>query len=159
MQIIVNCFTPYGDGFVMLQKPRRGWWVLPGGKVDAAEIWPDAAKREMMEEAGLVVDHLVLHGIYHLHIAASDTEAAKDRLIVQFSADCVGGELLESCKEGKLSVIRPGELNDLPMDEGDRLMVRRTLEQVASGVHQVSFGRFSYDADHRLLEWTMSPGA
>ncbi len=156
MQIIVNCFTPYGDGFVMLQKPRRGWWVLPGGKVDADETWPMAAKREMFEEVGLVVDNLKLRGVHLLHIAPAEPDGLPTRrLIAQFSAECVGGQLLKESKEGKVDVVTADQLLDLPMDEGDRKMVSTTLDSVLRDDSLVYFGQFRYDADQRLLDWSI----
>ncbi len=157
MQIIVNCFTPYRGGFVMLQKPRRGWWVLPGGKVNPDEIWPAAAKREMLEEAGLLVDNIVLRGVHLLYMDEQGTPA--ERLIAQFSATCVGGELLMECKEGKLDVVTADKLVDLPMDEGDRIMVTRTLQSIEASESRVYFGSFRYGANHQLLDWSLEPKA
>jgi 8-oxo-dGTP diphosphatase len=157
VQIIVNCFTPYRGGFVMLQKPRRGWWVLPGGKVNPDEIWPSAAKREMLEEAGLLVDNVVLRGVHLLYMDEQST--SPERLIAQFSATCVGGELLTECKEGKLDVVTADKLADLPMDEGDRLMVTRTLQSIEAGESRVYFGSFRYDANRQLLNWSLEPKA
>jgi 8-oxo-dGTP diphosphatase len=160
VQIIVNCFTPYRGGFVMLQKPRRGWWVLPGGKVNPGELWPSAAKREMLEEAGLLVDNVVLRGVYLLYTPATNEQGTStERLIAQFSATCVGGELLTECKEGKLDVVTADELVDLPMDEGDRMMVTRTFQSIEAGESRVYFGSFWYDANHQLLDWSLEPKA
>jgi 8-oxo-dGTP diphosphatase len=156
VQIIVNCLTPYGDGFVMLQKPRRGWWVLPGGKVDPDETWPMAAKREMFEEVGLVVDNLRLRGIHLIHIAPAEPDGMPTRrLIAQFSAQHVGGQLLPESREGKVDVITPEQLLQLPMDEGDRQMVSCTLDSVRRDDPIVYFGLFHYDADQRLLDWSI----
>jgi 8-oxo-dGTP diphosphatase len=156
MQIIVNCFARVHSGIVMLQKPRHGWWVLPGGKVEPDESWPEAARREMREETGLVIDDLRLRGVHALQIASSDG-VLKRRLIVQFSADHVTGTLLEDCKEGKLSVIQPSALVDLPMDPGDKIMVYQTLDATLHNLMDVYFGKFTYTEALELTDWSMEP--
>ncbi|WP_245630126.1 NUDIX domain-containing protein [Alicyclobacillus acidiphilus] len=155
LQIIVNCFVAWEDGFVMLQKPRRGWWYLPGGKVEDDELWRQAAIREFHEESGLTIQDAELRGVYRVHIDASEDSPAKERMIAQFVGRNPSGTLLAEHREGRLAVIRERELEQLPMDEGDRMMLKQTLAAEAKGISCVSFGRFRYDAEHRLLAWEM----
>jgi 8-oxo-dGTP pyrophosphatase MutT (NUDIX family) len=42
--------------------PGSGWWVLPGGGVDADETPRQAARRELAEESGHLVDESELYG-------------------------------------------------------------------------------------------------
>ena len=42
--------------------PGSSWWVLPGGGVDGDETSHEAARRELAEESGYVVDENDLHG-------------------------------------------------------------------------------------------------
>lgn len=48
------------DGRVLLgqrdKDPNRGWWVLPGGKVEPFETVAQAGSRELLEETGLLID-------------------------------------------------------------------------------------------------------
>ncbi|MFB5192273.1 NUDIX domain-containing protein [Alicyclobacillus fastidiosus] len=157
MQLIVNCFVPWQDGFVMLQKPRRGWWYLPGGKVEDHELWRQAAMREFSEESGLQLADASLRGIYRVQVAAGPDSTAKDRIIAQFVGHGPTGTLLKENREGKLAVVKADELAHLPMDEGDRLMVQHTLAAEARGTSVVFFGRFTYDADHQVKSWTIDP--
>lgn len=41
-----------------------GLWEFPGGKIDAAEAPPDAARRELREETALVADRLEPLGLF-----------------------------------------------------------------------------------------------
>lgn len=57
------------DGAVLLVKravePKMGWWVLPGGYMEADE-WPvTAAMRECEEESGVIVRVTELFGVFH----------------------------------------------------------------------------------------------
>lgn len=49
---------------VLLQKRRDGGWGLPGGLMEMGESLEETAKREVMEEAGLLVDELHLLGVF-----------------------------------------------------------------------------------------------
>jgi len=42
--------------------PGSGWWVLPGGGMDAGETPREAARRELAEESGYVVEDAELYG-------------------------------------------------------------------------------------------------
>ena len=44
--------------------PFRGQWALPGGFLDMDEELPAAARRELQEETGLQVDHLLELGAF-----------------------------------------------------------------------------------------------
>ncbi len=153
MQLIVNCLIPYLHGFVMLQKPRRGWWVLPGGKVESGELWHMAAKREVQEETGLTVDTVHLRGIYTLDIYDENGLLSLQRLIAQFVAEDISGILLPETREGKLAVKTPADLDLLPMDGGDRLMLRHTLTAEERQATTVFFGKFTYNADHEVIDY------
>ncbi len=155
MQLIVNCLIPYLHGFVMLQKPRRGWWVLPGGKVESGELWHTAAKREAEEETGLTIGTVRLRGIYTLNIFGEDNSLSLQRLIAQFVADNVTGVLLPETREGKLAVMGPADLGVLPMDEGDRMMVKHTLSAEEKHESTMFFGKFTYNIHHIVTDWNI----
>lgn len=157
MQFIVNCFVPWQGGFVMLQKPRRGWWYLPGGKVEDLELWRDAAIREFREETGLSLQDADLVGVYRVHMAGAEGIGPKERLIAQFIGRDPIGTLYEENREGKLAVMKPEDLLRLPMDEGDRLMVKHTVSIHHRRDSKVIFGRFEYDANHQVQTFEMDP--
>jgi 8-oxo-dGTP diphosphatase len=45
-------------------EPFKGKWALPGGFVDEGEDLPVAAKRELQEETGLVIENLQQFGAF-----------------------------------------------------------------------------------------------
>ncbi|KPV45451.1 NUDIX domain-containing protein [Alicyclobacillus ferrooxydans] len=154
MQIIVNCVILIDDQLVLLQKPRRGWWVAPGGKVEPSETWVEAVRREFWEETGLTVSGLHLRGIHRIWIG--EGENRKDRIIAQFSASTATGTLLSESKEGILDKVGLEKWENLPMDDGDRIMIRHTLDSMRNNSSAICFGKFVYTEDHALITWEIS---
>lgn len=54
-----------GKNQLLLQKRRdNGFWGYPGGAVELGESVEEAAKREVFEETGLIVNDLKLFGVF-----------------------------------------------------------------------------------------------
>jgi 8-oxo-dGTP pyrophosphatase MutT (NUDIX family)/RimJ/RimL family protein N-acetyltransferase len=58
MTSAVTCIIEHWDGRILFGRRQAGGWTFPGGHVEAGEQALDAAKRELMEEAGLEVKTL-----------------------------------------------------------------------------------------------------
>lgn len=53
MQRVTNCVLVKDGHVLLLKKPRRGWWVAPGGKMEQGESVREACVREYREETGI----------------------------------------------------------------------------------------------------------
>jgi 8-oxo-dGTP pyrophosphatase MutT (NUDIX family) len=63
----VAVFNEAGEVFLIRHTYAPGW-LLPGGGVERGETLPDAAKREIREEGGIVAaEPLALHGLFSNH--------------------------------------------------------------------------------------------
>ena len=68
MQRIANLLVVKDHHVLLLKKPRRGWYVAPGGKMDSGESIYNAAVREFTEETGTAPISPHLKGIYTMMI-------------------------------------------------------------------------------------------
>ncbi|WP_142289537.1 NUDIX domain-containing protein, partial [Gottfriedia luciferensis] len=50
MQRVTHCVLLNENNILLLQKPRRNWWVAPGGKMEPGENIREAVVREYREE-------------------------------------------------------------------------------------------------------------
>lgn len=58
VQRVTNCVLIKDNQILLLKKPRRGWWVAPGGKMEPGESIRDACIREFREETGVYLKTL-----------------------------------------------------------------------------------------------------
>ena len=55
------------DRILMAQRgkePLKGWWSIPGGRLELGEALQDAVCREVLEETGLVVEPVRLFEVF-----------------------------------------------------------------------------------------------
>ena len=89
-----------------------------GGKFLPGETPEECAKREVLEECGLSVRSLKLHG----HICFPDFTPGKDWYVWLFTSDDFTGEQQE-CDEGTLHWIEDEKIMDLNLWPGDRIFL------------------------------------
>ena len=68
MQRIANLLVCKDDKVLLLKKPRRNWYVAPGGKMEMGESILVSAVREFTEETNAVPIQPHLKGIYTMVI-------------------------------------------------------------------------------------------
>ncbi len=119
-----------GDRIVLIrrnQEPSRGRWTFPGGLVELGEPVRDAARREALEETGLVVEigevAAVLDNVVH-------DEADRIRyhyVIVDFLARLVGGRLQPGSDVSDVCWAGLADLDALDVTEKAAEIARRLL--------------------------------
>lgn len=103
-----------GDRILIAERgggPRKGYWSLPGGKIEPGETAAAAAAREIMEETGLRVD---LHGVLDVHdvIQADDAGNVQHHFVIcVYYGTCGPGE---PCAATDISDARFVTLDELP---------------------------------------------
>lgn len=151
MQRVTNCLLRKDDEVLLLQKPRRGWWVAPGGKMESGESIKDTVVREYREETGLYLNKPILKGIFTFIIKEGDT-IIDEWMMFTFYAESFEGQWLDESEEGKLAWHSFDKIQELPMAEGDR----HVLDYVLHG-HGMIYGTFDYSPDFELLSYRLDP--
>lgn len=148
MQKIANLLVVKDEQVLLLKKPRRGWYVAPGGKIDEGESIYEAAVREFTEETGARPIQPHLKGIYTMMTMDDDgKQLLNEWLLFTFIARDYSGDILETTAEGELEWHPVESLHTLPMAEGDR-------SNLLFAVHGtgMQYGTFYYTEQFRLLQ-------
>ena len=147
MQRIANLLVVQDGKVLLLKKPRRGWYVAPGGKMEAGESVYSAAFREFTEETGATPVEPHLKGVYTMVIRDKENSRTLDEwMLYTFTARSLKGVPFEENREGILEWHEVGELDTLPMAEGDRMNLK-----FAAGSPGTQYGTFTYTEEFRLL--------
>lgn len=145
MQRIANLIAVQDGKVLLLQKPRRGWFVAPGGKMESGESIYEAAIREFKEETNVTPHAVHLKGIYTMVIKDGD-QVIDEWMLYTFIAKGVEGTPFKETREGKIDWYDMDQLHELPMAEGDRTNLLFAVQQPG-----MQYGTFEYTADFELL--------
>ncbi len=90
--------------------PFKGYWALPGGRVDSGETVEQTIVREVKEETGLDIAVVSKIGDYHEQGVQDGTEY--DYYPACFLVNVVGGEIKK--QESEIEEIKLFSLNEIP---------------------------------------------
>ncbi len=122
---------------------NRGKWIGTGGKTEPGETQEECARREIAEETGFIAEELRFRGSLDFFYEGEENEQ-----ISVYSCERFRGEQ-KDCDEGELRWIPAGEILDLELWEGDRLFLKRMLEDSTS----VFSYRLYYDSKGELIRY------
>ncbi|WP_044892985.1 NUDIX hydrolase [Bacillus alveayuensis] len=151
MQRVTNCVLVKDGKVLLLQKPRRGWWVAPGGKMEQGESIRESCIREYREETGIYLKNPELKGIFTILIK-KDEQIISEWMMFTFFADQFAGENVEASEEGRLEWHPIEGISQLPMAPGDY----HILDYVIKG-SGIIYGTFTYTEDFELLSYRLDP--
>ncbi|XLG16009.1 Hypothetical protein ACI5QL_03574 [Bacillus velezensis] len=102
------------DQVLLLQKPRRGWWVAPGGKMESGESVRDSVIREYREETGIYILNPQLKGVFTFIIKEQE-QIVSEWMMFTFVADSYTGRNVAESEEGVLKWHDVKDIHSLPM--------------------------------------------
>ncbi|MFS0636570.1 8-oxo-dGTP diphosphatase [Mesobacillus foraminis] len=151
MQRVTNCLLVKGNKVLLLQKPRRGWWVAPGGKMEPGETAKDSCIREYREETGIYLLNPKIKGIFTFVIKEGD-QVTSEWMMFTFNATESTGVHLERSEEGELAWHDVDDIKNLPMAAGDY----HILDYMVHG-QGIIYGTFTYTPDFELINYRLDP--
>ncbi|MBP3037921.1 8-oxo-dGTP diphosphatase [Bacillaceae bacterium Marseille-Q3522] len=151
MQRVTNCVFVTDKKVLLLQKPRRGWWVAPGGKMEPGESVKESCIREYREETGIYLLNPEIKGIFTFTIKDGDKLQSEWMMFTFYATDGEGKNVKQS-EEGKLAWHDVDSIRELPMAQGDH----HILDYMIQG-KGIIYGTFTYSPAFELISYRLSP--
>lgn len=136
---------------MLLQKPRRGWWVAPGGKMEPGESVRDSCIREYREETGIYLKNPQLKGVFTMIIRENDC-VESEWMMFSFLANDSDGMDVEESEEGILQWHTLDQIKNLPMAAGDYHIIDYMIHGKG-----IIYGTFTYTKDFELISYRLDP--
>lgn len=146
MQRVTNCILISNHKVLLIKKPRRGWYAIPGGKMEQGETIQESALREFKEETNLQITNPKLAGVFTFLIYSDEKEVINEWMMFTFKSETFTGTLTSYCEEGELEWVPQENIANIPMAEGDKKIFEHTLSS-----EEILYATFSYTEDYELL--------
>jgi ADP-ribose pyrophosphatase YjhB (NUDIX family) len=120
------------DQLVLIQRakePSAGRWTFPGGAIELGESLHEAARREALEETGLLVDVSELATVIDNVVCDDAGRVQYHYVIVDFFARPVGGSLQPGTDVSAARWFRRADLDGLDMTEKAGQLARQLLAE------------------------------
>lgn len=149
VKLATICYIDNGEALLLMHRNKKpndvheGKWISVGGKLEAGESPEDCAKREILEETGLVVTAMKLSGI----ITFPEFTPENDWYTYVFKVTAFEGQLIEDCVEGTLEWVPYDQVLSKPTWEGDYEMFKWVIEN-----RPFFSAKLTYDQEQRLVD-------
>ncbi|MGY0693563.1 NUDIX domain-containing protein [Virgibacillus sp. FSP13] len=153
MQRVTNCILINNKKVLVIKKPRRGWYAIPGGKMEQGESIKESVTREFYEETALTLINPNLAGVFTFSVFENEA-ITEEWMMFTFVSHYFNGELTKHCKEGELEWVSLDLVHELPMAEGDHHIFNHVLAS-----SETLYGSFAYTKDYELLDLRLDPSA
>lgn len=141
------------EKILLLQKPRRGWWVAPGGKMESGESVRDSCIREYREETGIYLKNPQIKGIFTIFIEENGI-VTSEWMMFTFIANDFDGVNVDRSEEGTITWHPIDKIRELPMAPGDY----HILDYMIHG-NGIIYGTFTYSPDFELIGYRLDPSS
>lgn len=122
---VVHSLLVQNDQILLLFKPSRQKWFLPGGKAELGEHIIQTGVREFYEETGLQLKHAKVGAI--TTVVVKEGLERKEWMLYTIKGTDSVGELIKENREGSLKWHSIQDIDELPMFEGDRFIIKSLL--------------------------------
>jgi ADP-ribose pyrophosphatase YjhB (NUDIX family) len=125
------------DGCIVLvergREPLKGEWSLPGGVVEVGERLEEAAKREVMEETGLLVEPSAVVEIFERIMRDSEQRPEYHYVLIDYLCEARGGELRAGDDVSRAEWVRRKDLAKYTLTAGTLPVIEKGFEQSRHG--------------------------
>ena len=132
MKLTTLCYIEKDDKYLMIHRIKKKHdvnkdkWIGIGGKFERGESPEDCILRETKEETGLTLTSYRLRGV--LTFMYNDDDAEMEYIFL-YTADGFTGELAD-CNEGTLEWVPIGQVENLPLWQGDKIFLELLRREV-----------------------------
>ena len=139
---VVNSLLVENNQMLLLYKPSRNKWFLPGGKAEFGEDVVTTGCREFQEETGLTLHNATLQAV--TTVVVEEGESYREWLLFTLKSNLSSGKVLNSTHEGVLQWHSVEAVKTLEMFEGDRYIIEQLL---AGDKHVITTQMYTKDYD------------
>jgi mutator protein MutT len=123
-----------GDRVLLVKRgkaPMSGEWSIPGGALELGETLRQAAVREVLEEAGLLVEPADLLGVYDRVVRDAEDRVLYHYVLVDFLCRSAGGDLQAAGDAADARWFKKRELSDLSLAKDTAEVIQLGFEKAA----------------------------